>query len=478
MISLPHPATTIAMFLATMAGLALLRPTFSSGPSPLLLPLFATVLSSACLFLIGRSRVVLATYMRVGFHIGTFAYFLSYPILLPEEVDVIISDRTHLLVGLTLITTIVGFEVGYWIRGETRVADPETKGFVLTPTTKSRLLGCIVIGIAIWFLAVWLLSSASGVPLNVLLFKMRKVLDEELDNDVTFYRYLYEVLRGGLFLAASSAYLMLAGTVRRSLMFMILCWLALLLCAVVGFLSGSRAMFLYSIMPITLACWVMLGRISGTYLRWLLAMAGAVALIVSWGAMSAIRDAGFLDYDADLLYVLLDDPGTHVAGAFNLYYGIAMIVDAFPDIFPYEHGRSVLALVFGWLPRSLWPDKPYTFALYANFIQGETLEFRSASLAVGLAGEGYGNFGLLGALGWGTFMGLACRYGDAFIAHMTDCYLFKLLCALLGGVWAAMIVRGGVPEMFYMGIFIILSQIVLAKYVFKDEDRHTAPSGA
>jgi hypothetical protein len=407
--------------------------------------------------------------MRVGFHIGIFAYFLSYPILLPEDVDIAIPDRTHLLVGLTLITTIVGFEVGYWMRGNTNVAGPKTEGFVLTRATKSRLLSCIFIGVAIWLLAVWLLSSASGAPLNVLLFKMRKVLDEEVDNDVTFYRYLYEIFRGGLFLAASSAYLLLASTAWRSMMVTALSWVALLLCVVVGFLSGSRAMFLYSIIPITLACWVVLGRMSGAYLRWLLATAGVTALVVTWGAMSAIRDVGFLDYDVDLLYILLDDPATHVAGAFNLYYGIAMIVDAFPDIFPYEYGRSLLALIFGWLPRSFWPDKPYTFALYANLIQGETLESRSASLAVGLAGEGYANFGLLGALSWGGVMGLACRFGDTYIARLTDCRLFKLLPALLAGVWAAMIVRGGVPEMFYMGIFIILSQIVLAKYVFKEK---------
>jgi hypothetical protein len=65
-------------------------------------------------------------------------------------------------------------------------------------------------------------------------------------------------------------------------------------------------------------------------------------------------------------------------------------------------------------------------------------------------------------------MGLACRRGDTYIACLTECQCFKLLLALLGGVWAAMIVRGGIPEMFYMGVFIILSQILLAKYLFRN----------
>jgi oligosaccharide repeat unit polymerase len=463
------------MFLAAMASVALLRPAMAHEPLPLLLPFLATVLSSTCLFLFGKNREALASYMRVGFHIGIFAYFLSYAIILPEEIGVAVSERTHVLVGLTLLITIVGFELGYWMKGMPDAPDPKTTVVVaLNRTRTRRLFTCIVFGVTIWLLSVWLLASASGVPIEALLFKMRRALDLEQDNDVTFYRYLYEVFRAGLFLAASSAYLLLTNIARRSLPVTVLCWLVILLCAVVGFLSGSRAMFLYSIIPVTLACWVMWEQMFGTTLRWLLVMVGAFSLVVVWGTMSAIRDVGFLEYDADLLHVLLEDPGTHVAGAFNLYYGIAMIVEAFPDIFPYEYGKSLVALLLGWLPRSLWPEKPYTFGLYANLIQGETLESRSASLAVGLAGEGYANFGLFGAFGWGAIMGLACVYADTYIARLAGSQAFKFLPALLSGVWSAMIVRGGVPEMFYMGVFILLSQILLAKYVF---EHRTDPQG-
>jgi hypothetical protein len=139
-----------------------------------------------------------------------------------------------------------------------------------------------------------------------------------------------------------------------------------------------------------------------------------------------------------------------------------MVVEGFPKQIPYESGKSLVPLVLGWVPRTLWPDKPYPFSLHANTLRGESLEFRAASIAVGLSGEGYGNFGLAGALFWGALMGLACRWGDDRVGRLSESNPLRLQLGAMGGIWAAMIVRGGVPEMFYMGLSVIMYPVLLS----------------
>jgi hypothetical protein len=160
---------------------------------------------------------------------------------------------------------------------------------------------------------------------------------------------------------------------------------------------------------------------------------------------------------------------SHAQGAFDIYSTTAKIVASFPDEIPYEYGKSLVPLVLGWVPRPLWTNKPYPFSLYANIINGETLEARAASLAVGLPGEGYGNFGLLGAFLWGALMGLACRWGDDRISRMNPSNPLRLQLAVTGAIWAAMIVRGGVPEMFYMGLNVIMFPLAIAWFMFRSE---------
>jgi hypothetical protein len=242
-----------------------------------------------------------------------------------------------------------------------------------------------------------------------------------------------------------------------------LSWCILVVCAAMGFLSNSRALFLYSFAPFALALWVNVTRIRlGKAARAVLIL--AVFLIVggAWTIMSAIRSQGTPDYETAWENV---KPAEAARGAFDIYSSCALIVEYFPNQIDYEYGRSLIPLGLGWVPRSVWRDKPYPFSIYANTIRGETLEDRSASIAVGLPGEGYGNFGLLGALIWGVLMGLASRMADDYLRrfHRDDSlrlYLSATMC-----IWAAMIVRGGVPEMFYMGLQVNLFPLALAAFL-------------
>jgi hypothetical protein len=91
------------------------------------------------------------------------------------------------------------------------------------------------------------------------------------------------------------------------------------------------------------------------------------------------------------------------------------------------------------------------------------------SIAVGLAGEGYGNFGLLGVVLWVILMGVGCRRGDDYFGNFHQAHPLRLQLAAMAGVWAALIVRGGVPEMFYMGLTLVLCPLGLALYLAKRE---------
>jgi hypothetical protein len=197
-------------------------------------------------------------------------------------------------------------------------------------------------------------------------------------------------------------------------------------------------------------------------LRWVLIGLAGIVLAVTWGAMSAMRGSDIRNYQGGLEAM---NPVKHMQGAFDIYSQTAMIVETFPDKIEYEYGKSLIPLVLGWVPRSLWPDKPYPFSIFANIIRGETLEDRSASIAVGLPGEGYGNFGLFGVLLWSLLMGLACRAGDDYVGRLHPSNPLRLLLAATISIWAAMIVRGGVPEMFYMGLSVNMFPLALSWYL-------------
>jgi len=195
-------------------------------------------------------------------------------------------------------------------------------------------------------------------------------------------------------------------------------------------------------------------------LRLLTVFAIGALVIVVWFAMTSMRGGDIRTYEGS--FEDIQQPLEAARGAFDVYTSSAVIVESFPDKIDYEYGRSLVPLLLGWLPRSLWPDKPYPFSIYSNTIRGETLDDRSASIAVGLPGEGYGNFGLPGCFLWGLLMGGACAVGDDYLKKVRRSDPLRLFIGASMCIWAAMIVRGGVPEMFYMGLPVNLFPIILS----------------
>ncbi|HEV2916060.1 MAG TPA: hypothetical protein VGX92_22460 [Pyrinomonadaceae bacterium] len=410
--------------------------------------------------------------MRVGFYLGTLAYFLSVPVLYPAKAVAGAPAEIHSIVGLALLLTVVGFEAAYWIRrASAATARRRTIALHITWANQRWLFLFICFGGLAWLAYLWYFSQAIGVSIPTVLLTMRGIIEGADTDAVAAFSYLGLFFNALIFLITAAAFVLLTARLRQSKAQAGVCWFVLAGCAVLGFLSGSRAVFFYSFAPLGLICWMRLYSRGALVLKsGLFGALALVLLLMAWSAMSAMRGGDIRNFEGgwEDLYST-----SYADGAFNIYAQLPVIVQAFPDQVPYEYGKSVVPLALGWVPRRVWPEKPYPFSLYANILNGETLEERSASIAVGLTGEGYGNFGLLGALVWGALVGLACRFGDDYLLRFekgnASCYLFAVWAA----IWVAMIVRGGVPEMFYMGLSIICLPWLLVRFVANKEKTAT-----
>ncbi len=453
-----------ALSFAVFITLALIRPVVAESRTPFVGPLMVATLCAGLLFFIrARKEEAAQQFMRVGFYLGILAFFLSFPILSPEKVNPDIPDEIHNLLAWALFLTICGFELMYQILPTSK----STKHAAVQPmqvTERQRrwLYGFVFVGMGAWFLSVWDYATAVQAPIASVVLTMRGVIEGGQSETVSSPGYLVLALGTGVFLAASAGSLLL--TFRRLTMRgVLICWGAVIGCAAVGFLSGSRAVFLYSFVPLSVVIWTKLSRLKlEKVYKWIGAVSAIILVVAVWGVMTAMRGSDIRNYEGGIEEM---SPVITAQEAFDVYSTTAVVVESFPEKVPYAYGESIVPLVLGWVPRTIWTDKPYPFGIYMNTLNGETLQARAASIAVGLTGEGYGNFGLSGAFLWGAILGLGCRRGDRYIGRMHQNNPLRLQIAGMAVVWVAMIVRGGVPEMFYMGLQIIVVPLALAKFL-------------
>jgi oligosaccharide repeat unit polymerase len=402
--------------------------------------------------------------MRIGFHVGTFAFLLMYPLLFADNSGTLVSETTRWTIGFMLILTVVSFEGGYWLSRRSFFSPRKVnRVFFETARLRRRLVVIVFIGTGAWVAYAVALAVFLGTEVLDVLAAMRAPVEGAEREPGDLWRYVGSLAVGMLFLAAAAASALVARGSRVSPAIRVICWLVLLTVTGAGFISGSRVVFLYSLIPLAAAGW---SRISGRgalrSIRWLWAVGVAGVLGVAWLAMSALRGLDIRYYQGGWERLA---PQQHIEGAFDVYAQLAIVVESFPEAIDYQYGTSLVPLVFGWLPRGLWPDKPYPFSLLMNYLSGEDLSTRSASIAAGLPGEGYGNLGLFGVMIWALLMGLLCRRADDWLHRFDLEHPLGLQLAAMCTVWAAVIVRGGVPEMFYMGAQILTLPCLLVLYV-------------
>lgn len=442
--------------------IALARPILRGATMPRFWPLAIGILSSCLLYFARPTGRGSAGLIRIGFFVGMFAFFIGFPITSPDEINPEIAEDIHWTLGWALCLSVLGFEAGYWILSLLRKAK-DLQPTPLEPSGKQRnlLLVILALGVATWFFSVWDYSNQINVPIVTILLTMRGTVEGSSDELAKPGPFTF-VLGSGIFLSAVAASLLVT-RFHRSIKSSWYCWLVLLACATIGFLNGSRAVFLYSFIPIAVTGWKKLSGLRVLHgIRWPGAIAAGIVLLVIWSAMTEMRGSDIRNYEGGNEISAIG----HAQGAFDIYSMTAVVVETFPDRIPFVEGESIVPLVLGWVPRSVWPSKPYPFGLYMNIINGETLQARAASLAVGLTGEGYGNFGLFGAFLWAFVLGIVCRQGDMWLERLHPNDTLHLLLGGMAMVWVAMIVRGGVPEMFYMGLQIMVLPLVLTKLLF------------
>jgi len=112
-----------------------------------------------------------------------------------------------------------------------------------------------------------------------------------------------------------------------------------------------------------------------------------------------------------------------ISSGWKLFFARSYMVDSLaavlhytPSVFPYQHGKSWLEILFFWIPRGLWPGKPFS----QGFLFGQTY-FSSSPLsgesffAVSWFGDAYLNFGIWGLPVILLLIGFGLRYVYEFL---------------------------------------------------------------
>ena len=112
------------------------------------------------------------------------------------------------------------------------------------------------------------------------------------------------------------------------------------------------------------------------------------------------------------------------------------VLDQTPNIVPYQYGRLYSYMVYTWIPRAIWPDKPSMneanqfYQVAYGVTEQENLD--KVSIAVGVLTEAYINFGWPGVVCIMLLMGIFFDfYGKFFFSKGSGLVLTSLGIVLL-----------------------------------------------
>jgi hypothetical protein len=102
----------------------------------------------------------------------------------------------------------------------------------------------------------------------------------------------------------------------------------------------------------------------------------------------------------------------------------ANVVDMTPTVVPYQYGRLYSYMLFTWIPRFIWPDKPSMNEAnrFYQVAYGLTAEdnLDSVSIGVGTMTEGYISFGWIGVVGIMFLLGIFYDFYQRFFFAQTS----------------------------------------------------------
>jgi hypothetical protein len=235
-----------------------------------------------------------------------------------------------------------------------------------------------------------------------------------LRDNPSVYSGPYSLLRPGLYLLAAWA------IAREKLPGWLLgCLLILAIWEILWFgpLRGSRNQILTIVL--TLACLAKCCRVSEAgqaivlVLRRRLLVVGLLMATV-WGTLRHYSIAELGSMDASSLNVAQGTETASLQAFYATYEAFARIVELVPDSIPYLGGSSFYETLTVWVPRKLWPAKPYPLG---DWLTENLYGFRLGGNTVPTwPGELYLDFGITGLVLGLMAMGMACAWLAQWLA--------------------------------------------------------------
>jgi oligosaccharide repeat unit polymerase len=215
-----------------------------------------------------------------------------------------------------------------------------------------------------------------------------------------------------------------------------------------AWLNGKRTIVAVTVAMILAALWL-----TGRLFRRTLVIAFVVAALVvsafSYFYQSYTRRIGVANALSTDLY-----ENARIDYTRDSRVKMALFAELYPSASPILEfrGESALFNLTAWIPRSLWSDKPYPYAVYfTSAMFGSSPVDRGWGMTTSVLDEAIANFGWFGLALGPILVGLLCRIGDStndlFIALLTAIVVSLLLAvelvafAPLFVLWLALIVR-------------------------------------
>lgn len=146
----------------------------------------------------------------------------------------------------------------------------------------------------------------------------------------------------------------------------------------------------------------------------------------------------------------------------DTYYNTCFIIENFPEKYSFYLGETYTSVLFMFVPRSIWADKPIGFAAPLGMIQRTGLQvfdfeewrsFNQYSLSPGFIGEAYANFGITGILILSFLLGRITCYFD--LKNNIN-GIFKNISSIINYSWMGcffLLLRGDFFSAVYFSIF-------------------------
>jgi oligosaccharide repeat unit polymerase len=192
-----------------------------------------------------------------------------------------------------------------------------------------------------------------------------------------------------------------------------LVFFCLIILIVLGIISGSKGQFLSPLMTTLIVLHYLKKPINPKIL-----ILGLVVVIMIFPIFNIYRqknDLIELQESVKNFYSLLNwqDLTTQFMGRFHTFDSFVRIIKYTPGLLEFQYGATILPIFVVWIPRQLWADKPivsfgkvFSEIYYSDLYASDS----GVSASVGIIGEGYINFHILGALSVSFISGVLLRF--------------------------------------------------------------------